>query len=260
MRRAGATSSVPNRRTRTSSEGAVPVMLDGDGRPVKRNFVHVEDLVDAILAALDHPAARSQTFNICMDGPVDCGGTRRLPRPVSRVADGRDPHAVPLDLARQREGEVPARLASTLRPRAAGGRSMELRARARRAACRLVSGVISRARRHPTSANSSPRQTSTTARRIPSAGGRRRGTARFEPAHESRMGDRPAWAARAHQAPTATSRAARGNTEGNTSPDTCVHAGSLFLRRFFRFAGLPWSGADPALALGSSLPRTYTRA
>jgi nucleoside-diphosphate-sugar epimerase len=50
---------------------AVPVMLDEDGRPVKRNFVHVEDLVDAILAALDHPAARRQTFNICMDEPVD---------------------------------------------------------------------------------------------------------------------------------------------------------------------------------------------
>ena len=52
---------------------AVPVMLDEDGRPVKRNFVHVEDLVDAILAALDHPAARCQTFNICMDEPVDYG-------------------------------------------------------------------------------------------------------------------------------------------------------------------------------------------
>jgi UDP-glucose 4-epimerase len=52
---------------------AVPVMLDVDGRPVKRNFVHVEDLVDAILAALDQPAARRQTFNICMDEPVDYG-------------------------------------------------------------------------------------------------------------------------------------------------------------------------------------------
>jgi nucleoside-diphosphate-sugar epimerase len=53
--------------------GAVPVMLDPDGRPVKRNFVHVEDLVDAILNAIDHPAARGQTFNVCMDEPVDYG-------------------------------------------------------------------------------------------------------------------------------------------------------------------------------------------
>jgi nucleoside-diphosphate-sugar epimerase len=54
-----------------AEQGAVPVMLDEHGAPVKRNFVHVEDLVDAILLALDHPAARSQTFNICMDEPVD---------------------------------------------------------------------------------------------------------------------------------------------------------------------------------------------
>jgi UDP-glucose 4-epimerase len=51
--------------------GTVPVMLDQDGRPVKRNFVHVSDLVDAILLALDHSNARSQTFNVCMDEPVD---------------------------------------------------------------------------------------------------------------------------------------------------------------------------------------------
>jgi len=53
--------------------GAVPVMLDPDGRPVKRNFVHVEDLVAAILTAIDHPAARGQTFNVCTDEPVDYG-------------------------------------------------------------------------------------------------------------------------------------------------------------------------------------------
>jgi UDP-glucose 4-epimerase len=49
----------------------IPVMLDPDGRPIKRNFVHVDDLVNAILLALDHPKARQQTFNICMDEPVD---------------------------------------------------------------------------------------------------------------------------------------------------------------------------------------------
>ncbi len=51
----------------------VPIMLDGDGRPLKRNFVHVEDVVDAILAVIDFPAAHRQTFNICMDEPVDYG-------------------------------------------------------------------------------------------------------------------------------------------------------------------------------------------
>jgi nucleoside-diphosphate-sugar epimerase len=49
----------------------IPVMLDPNGQPVKRNFVHVDDLVSALLLAVDHPQARQQTFNICMDEPVD---------------------------------------------------------------------------------------------------------------------------------------------------------------------------------------------
>ena len=51
----------------------IPIMLDPDGNPVKRNFDHVEDLVSAILLALDHPRTRQQTFNICMNEPVDYG-------------------------------------------------------------------------------------------------------------------------------------------------------------------------------------------
>lgn len=51
----------------------IPVMLDTNGKPVKRNFVHVDDLVSAVLCALDSPAARQHTFNICMDEPVDYG-------------------------------------------------------------------------------------------------------------------------------------------------------------------------------------------
>jgi nucleoside-diphosphate-sugar epimerase len=51
--------------------GAVPLMLDPKGKPVQRNFVHVSDLVAAIVRALDHPKAHQQTFNICMDEPVD---------------------------------------------------------------------------------------------------------------------------------------------------------------------------------------------
>jgi UDP-glucose 4-epimerase len=52
---------------------AIPILLDGDGTPVKRNFVHVDDLVSAILAALDHPRATRQTFNVSMDEPIDYG-------------------------------------------------------------------------------------------------------------------------------------------------------------------------------------------
>lgn len=49
----------------------VPVMLDPSGKPVRRNFVHVRDLVSAILCAIDHPEARQQCFHVAMDAPVD---------------------------------------------------------------------------------------------------------------------------------------------------------------------------------------------
>jgi nucleoside-diphosphate-sugar epimerase len=53
--------------------GTVPVMLDHHGLPVKRNFVHVDDLASAMLTAIDHEQAAHETFNICMDEPVDYG-------------------------------------------------------------------------------------------------------------------------------------------------------------------------------------------
>ncbi len=55
------------------ARGAVPIMLDAKGAPVKRNFVHVDDLSSAILAAIDNPQARQQLFNICLNEPVDYG-------------------------------------------------------------------------------------------------------------------------------------------------------------------------------------------
>ena len=58
---------------RYAEKGTVPLLKDADGRPLKRNFVHVDDLVSAILAAIDNPGARRQLFNISMDRPVDYG-------------------------------------------------------------------------------------------------------------------------------------------------------------------------------------------
>jgi len=63
----------PERAREYARSGAVPVMLDPDGRPVKRNFVHVDDLVDALLLALDAPQACRQLLHVCMDEPVDYG-------------------------------------------------------------------------------------------------------------------------------------------------------------------------------------------
>jgi nucleoside-diphosphate-sugar epimerase len=48
-------------------------MIDRNGAPLRRNFVHVSDLVRAILAAIDNPRASQQLFNICMNRPLDYG-------------------------------------------------------------------------------------------------------------------------------------------------------------------------------------------
>lgn len=61
----------PETADRYLKANTLPVMLDPNGIPVKRNFVHVSDLVESMFLALDHPHARQQTFNICMDEPVD---------------------------------------------------------------------------------------------------------------------------------------------------------------------------------------------
>jgi len=58
---------------RYHQNGTVPLLQDADGEPLKRNFVHVDDLCSAVLAALDNPRAERQLFNICMDRPVDYG-------------------------------------------------------------------------------------------------------------------------------------------------------------------------------------------
>ncbi|MEQ1944945.1 NAD(P)-dependent oxidoreductase [Mesorhizobium sp. VNQ89] len=58
---------------RYAAKGTVPLLKDADGRPLRRNFVHVNDLVEAIVAAIDNPRAKRQLFNISMDRPVDYG-------------------------------------------------------------------------------------------------------------------------------------------------------------------------------------------
>jgi len=70
---------------RCRKEGTIPLLRDADGMPLKRNFVHVDDLVSAILAAIDHPAARNQLFNVCMDEPVDYGALARYLRETRQL-------------------------------------------------------------------------------------------------------------------------------------------------------------------------------
>lgn len=61
----------PAERRLYATNRNIPVLIAADGQPLKRNFVHVDDLVSAMLAAIDHPAARQQLFNISMTRPVD---------------------------------------------------------------------------------------------------------------------------------------------------------------------------------------------
>lgn len=63
----------PDVAARCRAEGTVPRLLDAEGAPLKRNFVHVDDLVSAILTALEHPAAARRLYNIAMDEPVNYG-------------------------------------------------------------------------------------------------------------------------------------------------------------------------------------------
>ena len=63
----------PEVAERCRREGTVPLLRDAYDRPLKRNFVHVDDLVDAILAALDNPVCKGKLYNIAMDEPVDYG-------------------------------------------------------------------------------------------------------------------------------------------------------------------------------------------
>lgn len=58
---------------RLAEQKAVPLMLDRSGASLKRNFVHVSDVVSAVFAAIDNPAAERQLFNIAMNEPVDYG-------------------------------------------------------------------------------------------------------------------------------------------------------------------------------------------
>ena len=58
---------------RCRREKTIPLLRDADGAPLKRNFVHVDDLASAMLAAIDNPRAKRQLYNVCMDRPVDYG-------------------------------------------------------------------------------------------------------------------------------------------------------------------------------------------
>jgi nucleoside-diphosphate-sugar epimerase len=61
----------PAERRMYAQNRNVPILIDADGKPLRRNFVHVTDLVEAMVAVIDNAAARQQLFNVAMTSPVD---------------------------------------------------------------------------------------------------------------------------------------------------------------------------------------------
>jgi len=61
----------PAEHARLVEEELVPVMMDFEGQPLRRNFVHVSDVVSGIITALANDATRGELFNISMDVAVN---------------------------------------------------------------------------------------------------------------------------------------------------------------------------------------------
>lgn len=55
---------------RTGQE-RIPILTDGDGVPLRRHIVHVDDVIQAFERMLDNPSALGQTFNIAGPSPFD---------------------------------------------------------------------------------------------------------------------------------------------------------------------------------------------
>jgi len=106
---------------RVAGSRMVPLMRDRTGRPLRRNFVHVSDLVSAILAALDNPRAARQLFNIAMDEPVDYG---RVAEHLKRTR-GYEPVEIPTAFFSNWLDNAKARLLLDWRPRYDLGRLIE---------------------------------------------------------------------------------------------------------------------------------------
>lgn len=68
------------------SERAFPAMRDARGQPLRRSFIHVDDIVRAILMSIDNERAFGELFNIAMNEPVDYGQVSQLVEKVAGLA------------------------------------------------------------------------------------------------------------------------------------------------------------------------------
>ncbi len=63
----------PEDNLRYAQEKRAPLLLDINNRPLKRNFVHVCDLIEAMIRVVDNDAACGELFNVAMTDAVDYG-------------------------------------------------------------------------------------------------------------------------------------------------------------------------------------------
>lgn len=63
----------PADRARYAAKNLVPLLLGINNKPLRRNFIHVSDLTEAMVKAVNNDAARGQLFNISMTDAVDYG-------------------------------------------------------------------------------------------------------------------------------------------------------------------------------------------
>lgn len=88
-----------------------PLTVHGDGGQI-RDFVHVEDVVRALLAGLGHASAAAPVFNVCTGRPTTIGG---LARSIRALTGG----SAPVIFAAPRAGDIRASVGAT--ERAAAG-------------------------------------------------------------------------------------------------------------------------------------------
>ena len=68
----------PSDRQEFASEQLVPLLLDCSNNPLRRNIVHLDDLVDIMINVIDNDRAFGELFNVTMTTPLDYSEVSRL--------------------------------------------------------------------------------------------------------------------------------------------------------------------------------------
>ena len=95
----------PERAAEYVRDMAIPLLLDANDQPLKRNFIHVDDLVSAIGLALGNQSISGKLLNVGMETPVDYGevaGYLKTSREIPSVAVKSSYHSNWMDISAAR--------------------------------------------------------------------------------------------------------------------------------------------------------------